>query len=85
MDKACLSVSRAIPVSGESVVHMAADQVNLRAGGDGEWSDIPATEARIADVREVASETQGNSLDIPVVSQPTNNHHEQGVNSFHQP
>lgn len=80
VDKACLSVSKAIPVSGESVVHMAADQVNLHIH-DGEWSDIQANEARIADVREVAPETEGSSLDIPVVS----NHHEQGVNSFHRP
>lgn len=80
VDKACLSVSRAIPVSGESVVHMAADQVNLHIH-DGEWSDIQANEARIADVREVAPETEGSSLDIPVVS----NHHEQGANSFHRP
>ena len=85
MDKACLSVSRAVPVPGESVVHMAADQVNLRPIGEGEWSDIQATEARIADVREVGPEIEGSSLDIPVVSQPVNNHHEQGANSFHQP
>lgn len=85
VDKACLSVSRAVPEPGESVVHMAVDQVNLQPIGDGEWSDIQATEARIADVREVAPETEGSSLDIPVVSPPVNNHHEQGTNSFHQP
>lgn len=83
VDKACLSVSRAVPV-GENVVHLAMDQVNLRPVGDGEWSDIQATEARIADVREIAPETEGSSLDIPVVSLPVNNHHEQ-ANSFHQP
>ncbi|KAJ1379660.1 putative switch-associated protein 70-like, partial [Sesbania bispinosa] len=70
VDKACLSVSRAIPVPAESVVHMATDQVNIQPVGDTEWSDIQATEARIADVREVAPETDGSSLDIPVVSQP---------------
>ena len=85
MDKACLSVSRAIPFPGESVVHMAADQGNPRPIGDGEWSDIQATEARIADVREVAPEIEGSSLDIPVVSQPVSNHHELGAKSFHQP
>ncbi|XP_034702205.1 switch-associated protein 70 [Vitis riparia] len=84
VDKACLSVSRAVPV-GENVVHLAMDQVNLRPVGDGEWSDIQATEARIADVREIAPETEGSSLDIPVVSLPVNNHHEQGANSFRQP
>ncbi|KAJ7960641.1 Pleckstrin-like (PH) domain protein [Quillaja saponaria] len=66
VDKACLSVS----ALGESVVHMATDQVNLRPTGDNAWSDIQPTEARIADVREVAPETEESSLDIPVVSQP---------------
>ncbi|XP_057441362.1 uncharacterized protein LOC130733249 [Lotus japonicus] len=86
VDKACLSVSRAIPAPAENVVHMATDQVNIQPVGDNEWSDIQATEARIADVREVAAETDGNSTDIPVISQPGTNHqHEQGANSFHQP
>lgn len=86
VDKACLSVSRAIPVSGESVVHLAVDQPNLsRPIGDGEWSDIQATEATIADVREISPEVEGRSLDIPVVSPPVNSHHEQDMNSFDQP
>ncbi|XVE72335.1 hypothetical protein DITRI_Ditri11bG0031500 [Diplodiscus trichospermus] len=85
VDKACLSVSRAVPEPGESVVHMAGDQVNIQPVGDGEWSDIQATDARIADVREIAPETEGSSLDIPVVSPAIDNHHEQGANSFHQP
>lgn len=76
VDKACLSDSRAIPVSGE---------VNLQPIGDGEWSDIQTTEARIADVREIAAETEGSSLDITVVSQPVNSHHEQDVSSSNQP
>ncbi|XP_015880592.2 uncharacterized protein LOC107416590 isoform X2 [Ziziphus jujuba] len=86
VDKACLSVSRAISISGESVVHVAGDQVNLRPVGEGEWSDIQATESRIADVREISPETEASSLDIPVVSQPVTSHHDrQGPNSFHQP
>lgn len=85
VDKACLSISRAVPIPGESVVHMAVDQVNIQPVGNGEWSDIQATEARIADVREIAPETEGSSLDIPVVSPAINTHHEQGANSFHQP
>ncbi|XP_054796223.1 uncharacterized protein LOC129301662 [Prosopis cineraria] len=88
VDKACLSVSRAIPVPvpAESVVHMATDQVNIRPLGDREWSDIQATEARVADVREVALETERSSLDIPVVSQPgTTNHNEQGADNSNQP
>ncbi|XVF20907.1 hypothetical protein REPUB_Repub12eG0044100 [Reevesia pubescens] len=92
VDKACLSVCRAVPVPGDSVVHMAVDQVHMAVDqvhiqpvGDGEWSDIQATDGRIADVREVAPETEGTSLDIPVVSPAIDNHHEQGANSFHQP
>ncbi|XVE78528.1 hypothetical protein DITRI_Ditri13aG0152300 [Diplodiscus trichospermus] len=85
VDKACLSVSRAAPVPGESVVCMAVDQVNIQPVGDGEWSDIQATGARIADVREVAPETEGSSHDISVVSPAINNQHEQGANTFHQP
>ncbi|KAG6577073.1 hypothetical protein SDJN03_24647, partial [Cucurbita argyrosperma subsp. sororia] len=76
VDKACLSDSRATPVSGE---------VNLRSIGDAEWSDIQTTEARIADVREIAAETEGSSLDITVVSQPVSSHHEQDVCSSNQP
>ncbi|CAK9176450.1 unnamed protein product [Ilex paraguariensis] len=68
VDKACLCVSRAIPVRGESVVHMAVDQANIRPIADGEWSDIQATEPSIANVRDIAPETEGSSLDIPVVS-----------------
>ncbi|KAI4305948.1 hypothetical protein L6164_029273 [Bauhinia variegata] len=85
VDKACLSVSRAVPVPAESVVHMATDQVNIPPVGDNEWSNIQATEARVADVREVAPESEGNSLDIPVDSQPGTNLREQGSNTFHQP
>ncbi|KAI5589576.1 hypothetical protein POPTR_005G205300v4 [Populus trichocarpa] len=84
VDKACLSVSRAVPAAGENVVHMAVDQSNPRPVEDAEWSDIQATESTIADVREVAPEIDGSSLDIPVVRAPVNNHHEQGANTYHQ-
>ncbi|KAF8390931.1 hypothetical protein HHK36_023231 [Tetracentron sinense] len=83
VDKACLSVSRSIPISGDGVVQLAIDQVDLRSIGDGEWSDIRATEARIPDIREISPEAEGSSLDIPVVSPPVD-HHEQGGNCFHQ-
>ncbi|TYI68085.1 hypothetical protein E1A91_D08G064500v1 [Gossypium mustelinum] len=85
VDKACLSVSRAVPVPGESVVRMAVDQVNIQPVGEGEWSDIQATEARIADVREIALETEGSSHDISVDNQAIDKHHEQGASSFRQP
>ncbi|XP_010272297.1 PREDICTED: calcium-binding and coiled-coil domain-containing protein 1 isoform X2 [Nelumbo nucifera] len=86
VDKACLSVSRSLPISGDGM-QLAVDQVDLRSIGDGEWSDIRATEATIADVREISPETEGSSLDIPVVSLPVadHHHHEHGGNSFHQP
>lgn len=65
VDKACLSVCSS---TGESVVH-AVNQPNPQPRRDGEWSDIQATEARIADVREVSPETEErSSLDIPVVN-----------------
>ncbi|GMI73940.1 hypothetical protein like AT2G30880 [Hibiscus trionum] len=85
VDKACLSVSKSVSLPGESVVHMAVDQVNIQPVGDGEWSDIQATEARIADVREIAPETEGSSHDISVDNQAIDKHHEQGTSSFHQP
>ncbi|KAK8614838.1 hypothetical protein V6N13_068627 [Hibiscus sabdariffa] len=85
VDKACLSVSRSVPLPGESVVHMAVDQVNIQPDGDGEWSNIQATEARIADVREIALETEGSSHDISVDNQAIDKHHEQGTSTFHQP
>ncbi|XP_039030967.1 differentially expressed in FDCP 6 homolog isoform X2 [Hibiscus syriacus] len=85
VDKACLSVSRSVPVPGESMVHMAVDQHNIQAVGGGEWSDIQATEARIADVREIAPETEGSSHDISVDNQAIDKHHEQGTSSFRQP
>ncbi|KAI3437515.1 uncharacterized protein J3R85_005281 [Psidium guajava] len=71
VDKACLSVSKAVPVSEESV---PVDEVSLRSSRDERWSDIQATESRIADVREIAPVT-GGGLDIPVVSQPVDNSH----------
>ncbi|KAF5744044.1 switch-associated protein 70 [Tripterygium wilfordii] len=75
-----------VPVSGESVVHhMATYQVNFWTINEGKWSDIQATDARIADVREIAAETEGSSLDIPVVSSPISSHEDQGANAFRQP
>lgn len=83
VDKACLSVSRAIPMSGEILVHLAVDPAHMQPMGDGEWNDIQTTEARIADVREVALENERSSLDIPVVSLPVDTEHEHRVNSSH--
>ncbi|KMT02473.1 hypothetical protein BVRB_9g204210 [Beta vulgaris subsp. vulgaris] len=84
VDKACLSVSKAVPVTEDGAVHLPEqDQGNVHPIGDGQWNDIQATESRIADVREVAPDLEGRSLDIPVVSSPLNEQPEQG-GSFHQ-
>ncbi|CAN1759041.1 hypothetical protein LINPERHAP1_LOCUS7009 [Linum perenne] len=78
VDKACLK-------SGENVV--TVDQANLRTITDTQWSDIQATESRVADVREIPAESERSSHDIPVVSTPetASNHPDQGSNSFDQP
>lgn len=84
VDKACLSISKAVPVTEDGAVHLPEeDQGNVHPIGDGQWNDIQATESRIADVREVAPDLEGRSLDIPVVSSPLNEQPEQG-GSFHQ-
>ncbi|KAI8011135.1 Switch-associated protein 70 [Camellia lanceoleosa] len=79
-----LPLTKHVDPSDENV-DKACLSVSRASIGDGEWSDIQATEATIADVREIGPETEGRSLDIPVVSQPINNHHEQEANSFRQP
>lgn len=90
VDKACLSVSRNIPVSERSVVYPApaTDQ-------SGEWNDIEATEAQIADVREISADTEnGNGssgFDIPVFLQSNDGQQQEGsayypdVPAFRQP
>ncbi|CAN1229226.1 hypothetical protein LINPERPRIM_LOCUS3100, partial [Linum perenne] len=85
VDKACLSDTRSVPESSENVV--TVDQANLRTITDTQWSDIQATESRVADVREIPAESERSSHDIPVVSTPetTSNHPDQGSNSFDQP
>ncbi|KAJ9549395.1 hypothetical protein OSB04_021938 [Centaurea solstitialis] len=87
VDKACLSVSRNIPVAERSLVHPApaVDQTGIRPIGDGEWNDIEATEARIADVREIATDTEGNSSDIPVFLQPNDTQQPQQEGSAYHP
>ncbi|XP_071693157.1 uncharacterized protein [Rutidosis leptorrhynchoides] len=64
--------SRNIPVSERSLVHPSPSIDQTGPIGSGEWNDIEATEARIADVREIAQDTEGNSLDIPVFLQQNN-------------
>lgn len=73
VDKACLSDSRTVPVSENSMVQLAVDGVDIGLIGDPEWAgDFRPSDARIADVREISPESEGGSLDIPVVSPPVN-------------
>lgn len=83
MDKACLSDSRVVPVSADSVVQLAEDGVEIHSIGDAEWSGFRPTDPRIADVREISPQAEGSSLDISVVD-PTVDAHQLGVNT-HQP
>lgn len=79
VDKACLSISKAVPVTEDNsaVCLSEADQHNVHPVGDGQWNDIQATESSIDDVREVAPDLQGRTMDIPVVSSPSNDQQEQ--------
>uniref|UniRef100_A0A7C8ZVU4 PH domain-containing protein n=1 Tax=Opuntia streptacantha TaxID=393608 RepID=A0A7C8ZVU4_OPUST len=73
VDKACLSVSKEVPVTEDDVARLSgADQSGVHPAVD-QWNDIQATESRIADVREVAPEGEGSSLDISVVSSAGSN------------
>ncbi|KAL8031164.1 hypothetical protein ABFX02_13G007400 [Erythranthe guttata] len=86
VDKACLSVSKATtPGHSESIVHPPVEQSDLHSIRESEWSDIQTTEARIADVREVGSDVEGNTAhDITVVNFPLNSHQDHG-SSHNQP
>jgi hypothetical protein len=64
-DKACVSDSRPDPVSEDTIVQLTVDRVDIHSIGDSEWGGFGS------DVREVSPES---SLDIPVVSQPSNDH-----------
>lgn len=82
VDKACLSVSKEVPVTEDSGARLSGppDQSGAHPVDDRQWNDIQPTEPRIADVREVAHEGEGSSLDIPVVSSGSavsNTQHEQ--------
>lgn len=81
MDKACLSDSKTVPLSGVSEVQVAVDRVEIHSIGEAEWTDFQSTDARIADVREISPETEHNSLDINVVN-PEVKEHQHGDNSL---
>ncbi|XP_044966034.1 uncharacterized protein LOC123426292 isoform X2 [Hordeum vulgare subsp. vulgare] len=67
VDKACLSDTDLIPVA-ENIVELDDEGVDIRTIGDTEWENPHSSE--VSDVREVSTEAEENSLDIPVDSQP---------------
>lgn len=81
VDKACLNDSKLVQVSGDSM-QLTANGVEIRT-----ISDIQSSDARVADVREIPPESEGGSVDIPVVSVPAHDHHHhiQPVGSSDQP
>lgn len=80
VDKACLSDSKLVKVSGDSI-QLTSDGIDIRAISDDRWVDFPSE--RVADVRVISPEADGSSLDIPVVSLPAGTH--QPAGSSHQP
>ncbi|KAM3366463.1 hypothetical protein ACQJBY_015712 [Aegilops geniculata] len=75
VDKACLSDTDLIPIA-ENIVELDDEGVDIRTIGDTEWENPHSSE--VSDVREVTTEAEENSLDIPVDSQPVANDTFQG-------
>ncbi|RLM87260.1 hypothetical protein C2845_PM04G02000 [Panicum miliaceum] len=63
VDKACVSDTDPIPVA-ENIVELDDEGVDIRTTGDTEWGNPHSSE--VSDVREVTTEPEENSLDIPV-------------------
>ncbi|KAK8458876.1 hypothetical protein SEVIR_2G032700v4 [Setaria viridis] len=63
VDKACVSDTDPIPVA-ENIVELDDEGVDIRTIGDTEWGNSHYLE--VSDVREVTTEPEENSLDIPV-------------------
>lgn len=83
VDKACLSDSKLVQVSGDSM-QLTTGGVDIRTiSDDHRWADFQSSNARITDLRVISPEAEGSSLDIPVVSLPADAH--QSVGSSHQP
>ncbi|KAJ6847525.1 switch-associated protein 70 isoform X1 [Iris pallida] len=78
VDKACLSDSNVVSLSGDNEVQLSVDGVEIRSIGDADWTDFQSTDARIADVREISPEAERDSLDIPVVSTQAEDHQHGG-------
>jgi len=63
VDKACVSDTDLIPVT-ENIVELDDEGVNIPTVEDTEWDNPHSSE--VSDVREVTTEPEENSLDIPV-------------------
>lgn len=63
MDKACVSDTDPIHVT-ENIVELDDEGVDIRTVGDTEWSNPDSSE--VSDVRVITTESEENSLDIPV-------------------
>jgi len=63
VDKACVSDTDLIPVT-ENIVELDDEVVDIPTVGDTEWDNPHSSE--VSDVREVTTEPEENSLDIPV-------------------
>ncbi|XP_066389392.1 uncharacterized protein [Miscanthus floridulus] len=63
VDKACVSDTDPIPVT-ENIVELDDEGVDIPTVGDTEWDNPHSSE--VSDVREVTTEPEENSLDIPV-------------------
>ncbi|KAF0905580.1 hypothetical protein E2562_007374 [Oryza meyeriana var. granulata] len=74
VDKACLSDAEPIPIT-ENIVDLDDDGVDIPTIGVTEWNNPHSSE--VSDVREVTTESEDNSLDIPVDNQPISE------NAFH--
>lgn len=65
VDKACLSNE------SRSTLDPPVDRVNAHSiGEDVEWGELQSASARMDDVKEIAAEGEGSSVDIPVVAAP---------------
>nr|CAB3455652.1 unnamed protein product [Digitaria exilis] len=63
VDKACVSDTDPIPIT-ENIVELDDEGVDIPTVGDTEWANHHSSE--VSDVREVTTEPEENSLDIPI-------------------
>ncbi|XP_062186824.1 uncharacterized protein LOC133890465 isoform X2 [Phragmites australis] len=63
VDKACVSDTDPMPVT-ENIVELDDEGVDIRTIGDTEWDNPLSSE--VSDVREVTTEPEESSLDIPI-------------------